>query len=259
MKIIIANWKMNVGVRESVALARGTLLTLRGRKLIPELVICPPFVALSEVRKVVARSAVALGAQNVSWAESGSYTGEISARMLQELGVTHAIIGHSERRSLLHETDEMVNKKVLHALASQLTPIVCVGETRQERQAGKTHEVVGQQLKAALLDVRLRVTDRLLIAYEPLSAIGSGEAASVPEIVETHTFIRSLLREFFGERVASAMQILYGGSVDGENAYGFLREQQVDGVLVGGGSVKINQFKDIVHAACEVLEAQQKV
>ena len=258
MKTIVANWKMNVGVRESVALARGTLLTLRGRKLVPELVICPPFVALSEVRKVVARSAAALGAQNVFWEDSGAYTGEISPRMLVELGVTHAIVGHSERRTILGETDEMVNKKVLHTLASKITPIVCVGESRAEHQAGKTQEAVLHQLKTALSGVRLRVTDRLLIAYEPLWAIGSGQAASVSEIVETHTFIRSVLQELFHERGAGQMRVLYGGSVDGENAYGFLREPQVDGVLVGSASVKINQFKDIVHAACEVLEAQQK-
>lgn len=256
MKTIIANWKMNVGVRESVALARGTLLTLRGRKLVPELVICPPFVALSEVHKVVARSAVGLGAQNVSWADAGAYTGEISARMLAELGVTHTIIGHSERRELLHETDEMVNKKVLHALAAQLIPIVCVGESSDERQSRKTQEVIAHQLKTALQNVRLRGSDQLLIAYEPVWAIGTGEAASVSEILETHLFVRSLLQELFGIHNHGQVRVLYGGSVDHENAYSFLRESEVDGVLVGGASVKINQFKDIVLAACEVLEAQ---
>ncbi|MBI5794281.1 triose-phosphate isomerase [Candidatus Uhrbacteria bacterium] len=256
MKTIIANWKMNVGVRESVALARGTLLTLRGRKHLPELVICPPSVALSEVRKVVARSGALLGAQNVFWEEAGAFTGEISARMLQELGVTHAIIGHSERRHQLGETDEMVNKKVLHVLEHQLTPILCVGETKQERQAGKSKEVVLGQLKAALSGVRLRPSDHLLVAYEPVWAIGTGESATVADIVEMQSSIRSLVQEILGERTLSQLRVLYGGSVDGENAYGFLREKEVDGVLVGGASVKINQFRDIVHAACEVLEAQ---
>lgn len=256
MKTIIANWKMNVGVRESVALARGTLLTLRGRKHIPELIICPPFVALSEVRKVVARSGVALGAQNVFWAESGSYTGEISTRMLEELGVGHVIIGHSERRHYLGETNEMVNKKVLHVLASQVTPIICVGETREEHEAGETMQVVSEQLKRACLNVRLRAHDRLCIAYEPLWAIGTGDAANVSEVLETHRLIRSIFQELFGAQSTSQVRVLYGGSVDQGNAYSFLREPEVDGVLVGSASVKINQFKDIVHAACEVLEAQ---
>jgi triosephosphate isomerase len=256
MKTIIANWKMNVGVRESVALARGALLTLRGRKHVPELVICPPFVALSEVRKVVARSAVTLGAQNVSWADSGAFTGEISARMLTELGVTHVLIGHSERRALLHETDEMINKKLLHAISSQLTPVVCVGETRSERDAASTQAVVKRQLTQALSGVHLRVTDRLFVAYEPVWAIGTLEAASVPETLEVHAFLRAVLRDLVGERSATQVRILYGGSVDPENAYQFLREPEVDGVLVGSASVKINQLKDVVQAACEVLEAQ---
>ncbi len=256
MKTIIANWKMNVGVRESVALARGTLLTLRGRKHIPELVILPPFVALSEVRKVVARSGAILGAQNVFWEDAGAYTGEISARMLQEVGVTHVLIGHSERRQVLHETDEMINKKILHVFELGLKPILCVGETAQVHQAGKSKDVVAQQLKAAFSSAHLRPSDRLSIAYEPVWAIGTGQSATVSEIVEMHVFIRSLTQEILGERVLSQIRVLYGGSVDGENAYRFLREKEVDGVLVGGASVKINQFKDIVQAACEVLEAQ---
>jgi triosephosphate isomerase (TIM) len=256
MKTIIANWKMRVGVRESVALARGTLLTLRGRKVIPDLVICPPFVALSEVRKVVARSSATLGAQNVFWEGSGAFTGETSTRMLQELGVSYALIGHSERRSL-GETDEMVNKKVLHVLSEHMTPIVCIGESKVDRDAGAAREIVQHQLTAALNGVRLHPSNTLFIAYEPLWSIGTGDSPSVGDAVEMHQFLRSMLSQMFPDTQPGQVQVLYGGSVDGENAYGFLRESDIDGVLVGGASVKLNQFKEIVGAAVEVMEAQQ--
>lgn len=257
MKTVIANWKMNVGVRESVALARASLLTLRGRKVIPELVICPPFVALSEVRKVAARSSVAIGAQNMFWEVTGSYTGETSSRMLLELGVSHVIIGHSERRMQIGETDEMVNKKVLHALSEQMTPILCVGESKASRDAREACAIVETQLTTALRGARLHGSARLLIVYEPVWAIGTGESASVDEVIEMHRFIRSILKTIFPDAHAGQVAILYGGSVDGQNAYEFLRESEVDGVLVGGASVKINQFKEIIVAATEVLEAQR--
>lgn len=256
MKTIIANWKMNVGVRESVALARGTLLTLRGRKLVPELVVCPPFVALSEVRKVTARSHAALGAQNMSWEAQGAFTGEISPRMLEELGVSHVILGHSERRLLLLETDEMINKKVQKAMDHDLVVILCVGESKQQRDAGDHREVVKHQLLQALEGIRLKHADKLLVAYEPVWAIGTGQSAEVPDILEMHTFIKSVLTERFREVAGTALKVLYGGSVDAENAYSLLRETVVDGVLVGGASVKLNQFNEIIQAACEVLEAQ---
>lgn len=256
MKTVIANWKMNVGVRESVALARASLLTLRGRKVIPEVVLCPPFVALSEVRKVVARSSAQIGAQNFFWEPTGSHTGETSSRMLLELGVSYVIIGHSERRTQLGETDEMVNKKVLHALSEQMAPIVCVGESKPQRDAGEARAVVEAQLTTALRDARLH-NNKLFIAYEPVWAIGTGESASVGDVIEMHRFLRSILANLFPEASPTQIAILYGGSVNGENAYGFLRESEVDGVLVGTASVKINQFKEIVEAAAEVLEAQR--
>ncbi|MBI4435442.1 triose-phosphate isomerase [Candidatus Uhrbacteria bacterium] len=256
MKTVVANWKMNVGVRESVALARASLLTLRGRKVIPDLVICPPFVALSEVRKVVARSSANIGAQNMFWEPSGSHTGETSSRMLLELGVSHCLIGHSERRVQLGETDEMINKKVLHALSEQMTPILCVGESKEQRVAGDARAVVEAQLSSALRGVRLHTQGSLFVAYEPVWAIGTNDSASVGDVIEMHRFIRSVLERIFPDAPAGQFSILYGGSVDGENAYGFLREAEVDGVLVGSASVKINQFKEIVEAAAEVLEAQ---
>ncbi len=256
MKTIVANWKMNVGVRESVALARGTLLTLRGRRTFPEVVICPPFIALSEVHKVVARSAVFLGAQNLFWEDHGAYTGEISGRMLTELGVSHVIVGHSERREYLGETDEMVRNKVAHALANQMNVILCVGETVSERKAGVQRERVRTQLVRVLAGVRLKSHDRFMIAYEPVWAIGTGEIPEVAEILAMNVYIRSILSEVLPEMNANKIRVLYGGSVEGNNAYPFLREQTIDGLLVGGASVKLNQLKEIIDAASEVLDAQ---
>ncbi len=257
MKTIIANWKMNVGVRESVALARGTLLTVRGRKVVPELVICPPFVALGEVRKVVARSTARLGAQNIAWERSGTFTGETSSRMLEEMKVTHVIIGHSERRLKLGETDEMVQKKIEHALSEKFVPILCVGETAEEREAGEAREVVKHHLAKALSGIRLHDKDVLYVAYEPIWAIGTGNTAEVGDIIEMHEYIRTILSEVFPMAAAESLRVIYGGSVNGENAYEILREKQIDGVLVGGASVRLNQFSKIVDAAVDVLEAQQ--
>jgi len=256
MKTIVANWKMYVGTRESIALARGVLLALRGKKVLPHMVVCPPAVALSEVRKVVARSHVALGGQNISWLVQGAQTGEMTARMLSELGATHVLVGHSERRHQLGENDEMVQKKMAAALTAGLTPILCVGETREEREAGRAKEVVGAQLHAVFAHTQPRTRDRFFVAYEPVWAIGTGVPATPADAVEMHTFIRTHLHEMGKGLRDEQFSILYGGSVDGKNAYTFLRESAVDGVLVGSASVKLAQFSEILGAAMDVLEAQ---
>lgn len=256
MKTIVGNWKMNVGTRESVALARGVLLALRGKKLLPETIVCPPYVALGEVRKVVARSHVALGAQNVFWEEQGAFTGEISTRMLTEVGATHVLLGHSERRSLFGETDATVNKKLIHALAAGLTPIVCVGEDAAVRKEGKEKEFVAAQLRGALRDLHLRHKERILFAYEPVWAIGTGTPAAPADAVAMHAFVRSLVPDLLVGIKPSQFSVLYGGSVDGANAYSFLREDEVDGLLVGGASVKLSEFSKILEAAADVLEAR---
>ncbi len=247
---------MNLGVRESVALARASLLLLRGKKVSPHLILCPSFIALAEVHKVIARSSAVLGSQNVSSEEHGAFTGEISVRMLTEVGVTHAIVGHSERRRLFSETDEMVNQKVLTLLAHNLTPIVCVGETKEERDGGHAKSRVTHQLTAAFKSVHLKSGEHVLIAYEPVWAIGTGVTPSVQEVVEMHLFIREIMTSLFPNAPAGQVSILYGGSVNPENAYHLLREPSVEGVLVGGASVKIQELKAIVDAACDVLEAQ---
>jgi len=256
MKTIVANWKMNVGTRESVALARGVLLAMRGKKVLPEAIACAPFVALSEVRKIVARSHVYLGAQNMFWEETGAFTGEVSPRMLEELGVAFVILGHSERRQLLGETDAMVNKKVIAALAHGITPIICVGESKQDRDAGNAQETVAAQVRAALHDLHPRHKDRLLFAYEPVWAIGTGEAATPQDAVAMHTFMRSLVSECIPGIKRDQVCVLYGGSVNAQNAYAFLRESEVDGLLVGGASVKLNEFAAILASATDAMEGQ---
>jgi len=256
MKTIIGNWKMNLGVRESVALARASLLLLRGKKIAPQMIICPSTIALSEVRKVVARSGCGLGAQNVSQEEQGAFTGETSARMLSEVGATHVIIGHSERRKLFGEIDELVNLKMQKVLEHNLNPILCIGETQTEREEGNAKKIVTHQLVTALKNVRPKFSETLCVAYEPVWAIGTGLTPTTQEIVEMHAHIKMVLGELFPTAPESAFAVLYGGSVNGENAYGFLREKEIEGLLVGGASLKIHQFKEIVDAACQVLSAQ---
>ena len=247
MKTIIANWKMNVGVRESVALARGTLLTLRGRKNIPELVICPPFVALSEVRKIVARSHAALGAQNMSWEDQGAFTGEISPRMFEELGVTHVILGHSERRHVLGETDEMIQKKVQKALEHNLVVILCVGETKAQRDAGEERDIVKEQLLKAFDGLRIKNAEKIFIAYEPVWAIGTGKVPSPTQAQEVHHELRLQLATFNAE-AAEKVAILYGGSLKADNAKELLAMPDIDGGLVGGASLNTQEFLALCQA-----------
>lgn len=241
MKTIVANYKMHLGVRESVALARGVLRTLRGGEVMPEIVVCPSYTALAEVRKIVARSHVQLGAQNVAAERAGAFTGEISAQQLVDVGCTHVIVGHSERRRM-GESDADVNKKILLALDAGLTPILCVGEKAET------------QVRAALQGVSVSRKGVLCIAYEPEWAIGTGKSPAVTEVVEMHRRILATAVEMHVP--AAQVQVLYGGSVDGENAYALLREPEVQGVLVGGASVKIGEFERVVAAAVEVLTAQ---
>lgn len=247
-KFVIANWKMNIGTRESVALSHSVLLFIRGKKVVPDIVLCPSFPALGEVRKVVVRSKIALGAQNMFFEERGSFTGEVSAKMLTELNCEYLIIGHSERRKCFHETDDVVHKKVLSAIKNHVTPIICVGEDREQREAGKAKEIVGDQVRSALSGIQSDTP--IIFAYEPLWSISSNkdsEPAHPSDAVEMHAFIREVADR-------SDLFVLYGGSVNDKNAYSFLREQEIDGVLVGAASLKMSQFKGIIAAATEVIE-----
>ena len=213
--------------------------------------VCPPFPFLASAKAVLAGSSIRLGAQNVHWEEQGAYTGEVSPLMLQGL-VEYVIIGHSERRQYFGETDEMVNRRLQAAIAHSLTPIFCVGETREEREGNRTDEVLARQVRRGLDGVAW--TAACVLAYEPVWAIGTGLAASGAQANEAVGFIRGLLTEAVGSELAAATRILYGGSVKAENAGEFLAQPEIDGALVGGASLDAEAFAAIVRAAAPLRE-----
>jgi len=256
MKYIIGNWKMNLGIRESVALARGVIRITRGKEGLPEIIICPAFTALSEVKKTLAHSWVSLGAQNCGVEKSGAFTGEISAGMLLDAECKYALVGHSERRHIFGESNEIVRKRLEAMSKTKLIPVLCVGEPKSERDAGNEENYVTDQLKSALDGLSLNKKKPLFIAYEPVWAIGAKEPASIAEMINLQAFIR-LVAKKITDLPDTSIKILYGGSVDSENAYSFLREGEVDGVLVGGASLSINKFEGIIKAASDVIVAQQ--
>ena len=255
MKFVFGNWKMNLGIRESVALGRGVARSLRGHERVPDVVVFPAFTALSEVRKSLARSRVQLGAQNVGVERSGAYTGEVSPAMLEDIGCRYALIGHSERRWKFAESNELIAQRFQSCAASKVTPVLCVGEPTEQRSSGAHEAFVLGQLDSAFEGLEEDDVSGTFIAYEPVWAIGTGETATVAQVVEMHSAIRSYLSNRFGD-VGEAMPILYGGSVNPENAYQLLREAEVDGVLVGGASLKIRAFQGILEAAMDVINAQ---
>ncbi len=211
-----------------------------------EVVVCPPFVCLPAAKEVLVGSNIKLGAQNMHWEEQGAFTGEVAPGMLKELDVEYVIIGHSERRQYFSETDEMVNKKVLSAVAHGFIPIICVGETLEQREQGITEQVVDRQTRAALKGLSPDVADRVVIAYEPIWAIGTGKTASSNDANEVIGYIRKVVGEVLGSQAAQQMRILYGGSVKPENASELMSMPEIDGALVGGASLKAQDFAKIV-------------
>jgi triosephosphate isomerase len=255
VKYVIANWKMNLTARESVALVRGVLRAMQGRDLFPGIVLCPSFTALAEAHKLVTRTHVELGAQNAGPDRAGAMTGEIGLAQLEDAGCTYAILGHSERRLRFHEDDALVHDRLAAVLASSLTPIVCVGESKESRDAGGAEAFVREQLKRAFMNLKVTHGKKIMVAYEPVWAIGSGTPATPAEAVAIHKLIREYLVNDM-KLAADQVAVVYGGSVEAANAYQFLREPEIDGVLVGGASLKIKDFEMILAAACEVMEAQ---
>ncbi len=249
-KLIAGNWKMNLGKADSLTLAHDLIHKIPKHSKAQVLLI-PTFLHLDAVAHVVAKSHLLLGAQDVYFEKTGAFTGEISAGMLLELGVSHVLIGHSERRHVLHETDAVLNKKLLAATAEKLVAIYCIGETLQERDAGKTAEVLQHQLKAGLVHLSHDVIEKghLVIAYEPVWAIGTGHTATPEHAQETHAFIRARLSEILTPELAAAIRIQYGGSVKKSNAAELLAKPDVDGLLVGGASLIADEFAAIVQAA----------
>ena len=246
-KLIIAgNWKMNKTVAEALALVHGLKIELAGIKEV-DIVVCPPFTALSEVSKEILDSKnIRLGAQTMSEHNFGAYTGEIAAGMLKEFSVRYVILGHSERRQYQNESDELISKKALAAHAASLKPIVCVGETLAQREANETESVVGTQLKGSLAGLSKAQMEETVIAYEPVWAIGTGKTATTAQAQEVHAFIRHTIASLFDEAVARRVRIQYGGSVKPSNARELMSQRDVDGALVGGASLDDRSFSDII-------------
>ena len=243
--IIAGNWKMNKTPSEGVALVKELLPLVADAAC--DVVVCPPFVDLPAVGEALKGSNVHLGAQNIHFAEKGAYTGEVSADMLKELGVEYVIIGHSERREYFAETDETVNKKVLVALEKGFTPIMCCGETLEQREAGITEEFVSGQVEKGLAGLTAADLPKVVIAYEPIWAIGTGKTATNEEANETIGAIRKTLARLFGEEAAQATRIQYGGSMNAKNASALMAMPDIDGGLIGGASLKAEDFSKVVH------------
>ena len=245
-KLIIAgNWKMNKTVAESLDLANGLVRELKDIKEV-DIAICPPFTALSEVSKAVIDSNIRLGAQNMSQNNYGAHTGEIAAGMLKEFSTKYVILGHSERREYQRESDELIASKAKAAHEAGLKPIVCVGEQLEEREAGKTEDVVGTQVRGSLAGLTTEEMLGTVIAYEPVWAIGTGKTATSEQAQEVHAFIRNLLAELFDADTAKAVRIQYGGSVKPDNARELMSQNDVDGALVGGASLDVRSFSELI-------------
>jgi triosephosphate isomerase len=244
---IAGNWKMFTTAQEAVALCKAVRDRVQAIEGV-DVAVCPPFVHLERAQAALEGSRVAIGAQNAHWEEQGAFTGEVSPKMLRGV-VEYVILGHSERRQYFCETDETVNKRLKGVLSHGLTPIFCVGETREEREAGRTEEVLSRQLRQGLDGVPW--TGACVIAYEPVWAIGTGLAATSAQANETIGYIRGVVRELFGGDIADAMRIQYGGSVKEENAAEFFSQPEIDGALVGGASLDADAFAAIVRAAAD--------
>jgi len=245
--VIAGNWKMNKTIGEAVQLASSLRDALAGRRDLPEIIIAPPFTALHAVSAVIAGSPVSLAAQNIHEAPKGAFTGEISGEMLRDAGCSHVIIGHSERRNIFGETDKRINKKLFAALAAGLKPIFCVGETLQEREENRIEEVIGLQMKEGLNNLPEDAIRRVLLAYEPVWAIGTGKTASPAQAQEVHLFLRNWMTEKYGRDISDEMAILYGGSVTPQNIGSLMSERDINGALVGGASLDADSFVRIVE------------
>ncbi len=243
--IIAGNWKMNKTAAQAEALINELKPLVNKSK--PEVVICVPYTDLWIAKKAIEGSKIKLGAENVAWADSGAYTGEISAEMLKEIGVEYVIIGHSERRQYFGETDETVNLRLKQAIKNGLNPIVCVGETLTEREKNRTKKVLKKQVLEGFKDVTAEDFSSIVIAYEPVWAIGTGKTATAEDANKTIGYIRSLIRKTWGAEVAKALRIQYGGSMKPSNAKELMAMRNIDGGLIGGASLKAEDFAGIVN------------
>jgi triosephosphate isomerase len=246
LPFIAGNWKMNKTVGEAVDLVREVKEAISGVKEV-EVAVAPPFTALYAVRRELEGSRICLAAQNLYWEEKGAFTGEISALMLKELGCHYVIIGHSERRQYFGETDETVNRRIKAALAQGLKVIFCIGETLKEREEGKTFLVIERQIEGGWKGLGDKELKDIVIAYEPVWAIGTGKTATPEQAEEVHRFIRGKVEKLYSRKVSEEMRIQYGGSVTPENIKGLMNQPNIDGALVGGASLKAESFSKIVR------------
>ncbi|MDD5761470.1 MAG: triose-phosphate isomerase [bacterium] len=242
--VIAGNWKMYKTAGEAAAFVRAFLPLVSGVRGV-EIVLAPPYLSIAAVAGLVKGSGIGVASQNVHFADEGAFTGEVSARMLAEAGATHCIIGHSERRQYYAETDDAANRKVRAALAAGLTPILCVGEMLPDREGGKTFDVVGRQLDGGLKEIPAAPASRVIVAYEPVWAIGTGKTATPAQAQEVHAFLRGRVKELWGS-AADSVRILYGGSVKPDNIAALMANDDIDGALVGGASLSPESFAKIV-------------
>ena len=246
-KVVAGNWKMNKSITDAADLASGISMELAECREV-DVVLCPPFTALRTVGEVIGDTSIKLGAQNMHWEGNGAYTGEISANMLRDLYCHYVILGHSERRGYFRETDEIVNRKVRAAISANLTPIVCVGENLEQREAREMREVVRRQLEGSLAEVGAALKD-VIIAYEPVWAIGTGRVATPEQAQDMHAFIREVLSDMGGKDLAQSVRIQYGGSVKPSNAVELFGQADIDGGLISGAALEARSFVEIVRAA----------
>ncbi len=247
---VAGNWKMNTDSQSGLALAKGLaseVEDIAGDKV--DLAVCPPFVYLDSIIKALSASNISVGAQNVYFQPDGAFTGEISTSMLKDVGCSYVIIGHSERRHVMGETDELINKKLISAINSGLLPIFCVGELLEEREAEQTEAVVSGQIEKGLAGLSAEKVGAVTIAYEPVWAIGTGKTATTAQAQEVHSMIRKQIADIYDEKTAQNTRIQYGGSVKPANAAELMSQADVDGVLVGGASLKVEDFAAIIKAA----------
>ncbi len=243
--IIAGNWKMYKIIEEAVQLAKELKPLVSDTRGV-EVVVCPPFVSLKEVARTLEGSSIRLGAQNLFWETEGAYTGEVSSQMLKDVGCSYVIIGHSERRKYFKETNEDVNKKLKAASDEGIIPIMCVGERLEERETNKTFDIVGDHLRGGLMGVNRDTAKGIVIAYEPVWAIGTGKTATAEQAEEVHSFIRKTLVELYDMATANEVRIQYGGSVKHENIKDLMKEEDIDGALIGGASLNASSFAEIV-------------
>jgi triosephosphate isomerase len=245
------NWKMNTDGKSAVELAKAVAQKCSAMLDKVDVCVCPPFVYLPAVKQALGSSNIGLGGQDVYFESKGAFTGEVSCQMLKDIGCRNVIIGHSERRHVIGETDELINKKLAAAIGAGLLPIFCVGELLEQRKAGRTEQIVKEQIQKGMAGLNAEKAKAITIAYEPVWAIGTGINATPEQAQEVHLMIRQLIAAVYNKNFAEQVRIQYGGSVKPDNAYGIMTQQDVDGFLVGGASLKADDFAAIVEAAAE--------